>query len=155
MNINIDYIAGFIDGEGYIGLIKKSSKVCTLGYYYTPVLKITQVTQNDFVLKEIKKFMGYGNFSFDKRSVNPKQRNKSCLEIRGAKRVIPVIKKLFPHLIVKSKQAKLILDYEKLLKSTNGMNEEHKKLRLEVDKKRTELYKKILFLNKRGLAETE
>lgn len=148
--ITIQYIAGFIDGEGYLGIIKKSSKVCPLGYYYTPTLKITQVTRNDAVLKEIKRFFGKGNLTLDKRNAIKSYNgvNKTSLEFRGMKRVTPILEKLYPYLIVKKKQAKVLMDFSKL-PSVRAKNS------YDIDSKRTILYGQVKFLNRRGLVETK
>lgn len=138
MNITKQYIAGFIDGEGYLGIIKKTSKVCTLGYYYTPVIKIAQISRNDEVLIAIQKFIGHGNL--EPRKSNLKNAaDSTSLEFRGMKRVTPIAKKLLPYLIVKKKQAQILLKFS----------------RLSSDEERTELYNRIRLLNKRGLATTE
>jgi len=149
MNISKQYIAGFVDGEGYFGIIKKTSKVCTQGYYYTPVLKIAQVCKNDEVLKAIKEFIGYGNLEFRKSS-KYNVADSSALEFRGMKRVIPIIDKLLPYLIVKKKQAELLKEFSKIKIGRSGYSHD-----IETDRKRTEIYHKVKFLNKRGLAETE
>ncbi|HDO20099.1 MAG TPA: hypothetical protein ENG81_01050 [Candidatus Bathyarchaeota archaeon] len=149
MKISKQYIAGFVDGEGYFGLIKKSSKVCTRGYYYTPVLKIAQACKNDGVLRAIKEFIGYGNLEF-RKSLKPNISDSSSLEFRGMKRVVPIIDKLLPYLIVKKKQAELLKEFSKIKIGRTGYSYD-----IETDRKRTEIYHKVRFLNKRGLAETE
>ena len=162
MNITPEYIAGFIDGEGYFGLVrkmdspslKKKGRENHYGYYYTPVLKIAQVTRNDEVLKFIKEFIGYGNLSRDKQNGDRKDTNNNCsnksaLEFRGMKRVIPIAKKLLPYLIVKKEQAKLIIKLEETnIEITNSNREE-------INRIRTEIYNQLKILNKRGLAETK
>jgi len=150
MKLSLQYIAGFIDGEGYLGIVKKTSKESTLGYYFTPVLKISQVTRNDEVLKCIKDFLGCGNLTLDKLNALKSGNgvNKSSLEYRSEKRVTPILKKIYPYLIVKKKQADILLKYAKLAKVRDF------KCRMEIDKKRTALYNDIRFLNRRGLAET-
>jgi hypothetical protein len=149
MNISKQYIAGFIDGEGYFGVIKKSSKVCTRGYYYVPVLKVAQVCKNDEVLKAIKEFIGYGNIE-RRKSFAKNTSDSSCLEFRGMKRVIPIIDKLLPYLIVKKKQAELLKEFAKIKIGKVGYSHD-----IETDRKRTEIYCKVKLLNKTGLAETE
>jgi len=144
MNITKQYIAGFIDGEGYMGIIKKSSKACIAGYYYTPALKIAQVAKNDEVLRAIQKFIGYGHLEA-RTTKQFNASNSTSLEIRGMKRVIPILEKLYPYLIVKKKQAKTLMDFAKLPSGTYNKS----------DKERTKLYEQIRFLNRRGLAETE
>jgi LAGLIDADG endonuclease len=147
MNITTEYIAGFIDGEGYFGLVRKSHKDCLEGYYYTPVLKVSQVTDNDEVLNKICDFIGYGNYHKTKN--NGKKRGATSLEFRGMTRVIPIAKKLFPHLIVKKKQAELIIQLEKTNVRITNEN------RFSINEIRENIYNKLKILNKRGLAETK
>lgn len=147
MKITKQYIAGFVDGEGYFGIVRKTHKECIDGFYYTPVLKITQVTKNDEVLKKIKEFIGYGNFSFDKRNINPNGADKSNLEIRGITRVLPVAKVLLPELIVKAKQAQTVIDFCEIDKANLT--------RQELSDKREKLYHQIKLLNRRGPVETK
>jgi hypothetical protein len=148
MKITKEYIAGFVDGEGYFGLIRKSNKDCINGYYYTPVLKISQVTQNSLVLREIEKFIGYGNF-WDGDRTPRNGRRVTSLEFRGMKRVIPIAKKLLPYLIVKREQAKLLIELESTHIPTTDANRDS------IDKARTDIFNKLRILNKRGLAETK
>ncbi len=151
MKLSPQYIAGFIDGEGYLGIIKKTSKVSTLGYYFTPALKITQVTRNDEVLKNIKEFFGCGNLTLNKRNALKSDNgvNKTSLEFRSEKRVTPILKIIYPYLVVKKKQAKVLLEYAKLPQVKSF------KTRIKIDRKRNVLYEEIRFLNRKGLAETK
>lgn len=162
MNITPEYIAGFVDGEGYFGLVKKmdspsikrKGKDNHYGYYYTPVLKISQVVKHDLVLKEICKFIGYGIFWNSKKNYWAKSGHLNSnpvtsLEFRGMKRVIPIAKKLLPHLIVKKKQAELIIKLEETQVEITNANRE------KINKIRTDIYNQLRILNKRGLAETK
>ena len=153
MKISPQYIAGFIDGEGYFGIVKKNDKRFGMDYYYVPVLKISQVTQNREVLDAIKEYLGYGIFWEGKNTTNANGRRVSSLEFRGMKRVFPIVKKLYPYLIVKKKQAEILLEYSKLPVYTFNRKGEPKMV--ELDKKRTALYERIRACNHRGLAETK
>jgi len=157
MNISNEYIAGFVDGEGYFGLVKKIDsprlkeigRANHYGYYYTPVLKITQVTQNEIVLKKITDLIGYGNYWRGKNSSHTNGRRVTSLEFRGMKRVIPIAKILFPYLIVKQRQAGLIIKLEETQVEITDKNREM------INKKREDIYNQLKILNKRGLAETK
>ena len=154
MTISPEYIAGFIDGEGYFGLVKKARKDCIGGYHYTPVLKITQVTKHEKVLQEICNFIGYGIFWKSKKNYWKRVGKVNCspitsLEFRGMKRVIPIAKQLEPYLIVKKEQARLLMKLEESQIEITNKNRE------EIDSKRTEIYNQMRILNKRGLAETK
>lgn len=144
MNITKQYIAGFVDGEGYMGIVKKTSKFCGAGYYYTPVLKIAQISRNDEVLKAIREFIGFGNLE-TRKFKDKNSSDATSLEFIGMKRVTPIVEKLYPYLIVKKKQAKILMDFAKLPRGAK-----HKS-----DLQRTRLYEQIKFLNRRGLATTK
>lgn len=157
MNITPEYIAGFIDGEGYFGLVKKMDspslkirrKANYHGYYYTPVLKISQVTQNELVLSKITEFIGYGIYWRGKNTSHVNGRRVTSLEFRGMKRVIPIAKLLLPYLIVKRKQAELIISLGETQKEITTENRDA------IHDIRTNIYNQLKILNKRGLAETK
>lgn len=147
MKLSPKYVAGFIDGEGYLGIICKiNQRSSTLGYYYTPVIKITQTESANEILYLIKNKYG-GNLT--KSGVQTKRRKFLTLEFRGSKRVRKLLKDIQPYLIVKSKQADILAKYLKLKTRITEQN------RLIIDATRTKLYQQILTLNKRGLAETK
>jgi hypothetical protein len=153
MKITPQYIAGFIDGEGYFGIVKKNDTRFGMDYYYVPVLKISQVTQHRAVLDAIKKYLGYGIFWEGKNTSTSNGKRVSSLEFRGMKRVFPIVKKLYPYLIVKKPQAEILLEYSKLPVYTYNKRGEAKMI--ELDRQRTILYKKIRACNHRGVAETK
>jgi hypothetical protein len=157
--ITPDYIAGFIDGEGYIGIIKKKDytrKGCSaLGYYFTPSIKISQSLKNSKVLVDIADWFGFGNFYQCDRGSSKNQAVANSLEFRGEKRCKVVIDKITPYLRVKHEQAKLLQEYFNLPKPSNGRTDYHNESRVEINKQREDIHRKILKLNRRGLAETE
>lgn len=150
--MNIHYVAGFVDGEGYLGIIKKSSKKTALGYYYVPVIKICQITKKDDVLYQIANLIGTGNY-YKSNPGNRKETNNynkaTWLEYRGMTRVCPIAKNLVDHLIIKKRQAEILIEFGNI--DTTNIHAE----RMIVDSKREKLYKEILLLNRRGLAETK
>jgi len=159
--ITPEYIAGFVDGEGYFGVVRKMDpprikkrRPNYNGYYYTPVLKISQVAKHKEVLTEICKFIGYGIFWKSKKKYWEKRGQFNAnpvisLEFRGMKRVIPIAKKLLPYLIVKRKQAELIIKLEETQVEITNAN------RKKVNKVRTKIYNQLKILNQRGLATTK
>lgn len=156
--ITLDYIAGFIDGEGYIGIIKKKNiRLKTgsqLGHYYVPSIKISQSLKNSEVLGDIAKLFGFGNFY----RTNKNKKNQAIannLEFRGSSRCKEIIDLIHPHLRVKQKQADVLLKFFSLPKPSNGVTDALNKERIDIDIQRDLLHKEIIELNKRGLAETK
>lgn len=147
MELTPQYIAGFMDGEAYFGIIRKTDYRSFLGHFYKACIKIAQVESSSFILQLLKNRYG-GNISKTRKYKNPNQRPSIMLEITNGIRIKKVLDEIQPFLIVKSKQADILRKFINLPKQ-NEVN------RLEVDAMRSELYRKILSLNKRGLAETE
>jgi hypothetical protein len=152
--ISKEYIAGFVDGEGYLGIIKKTSKRSVNGYYYKTAVKIAQVSKNRFILDELKRCYG-GTVSKNRVHPGKNQRESVMWEITGNKAVSKLLKHIYPSLIIKKHQADILIDFYKIGKSTNGVGGKYDVIRKDIDVKKTELYKRILKLNHRGLAETE
>jgi len=147
MKLTSQYIAGFIDGEAYLGIIRKSDTRSVLGHYYKVCIKIAQTEHAGEVLRLIKDRYG-GNMSKTRVPKNRNQRPSIMLELTNGVRIKRVLDEVQPFLIVKAKQADILRKYIELPKQT-------KENRNKSDAMRERLYKDILVLNKRGLAETE
>ena len=147
MNISNQYIAGFIDGEAYIGLIKKTSKECKLGYYYKPNIKVTQRTKYAQVLEELKN--KYGGYITTRQQLdNTNQCAVNTWEIANR----PMVKKLLldikDYAIVKSEHINLLLEFIELPSGIYKDSEQY-------NKRKDEIYSEMRKINKRGLAETK
>jgi hypothetical protein len=147
MEITSSYIAGFMDGEAYFGVIRKNDTRCPLGHWYKVCIKIAQTEQSRIVLDKIKERYG-GNISKTRAPKNPNQRPSIMLELTNGVRIRKVLDDIQPFLIVKSAQAEILRKFIDLPR-------QEKSNRIESDAMRSELYRKILRMNKRGLAETE
>lgn len=147
MNISNQYIAGFIDGEAYIGLIKKTSKECTLGYYYKPNIKVAQRTKYKQVLVELKNKYG-GYLTTRKQLDDTNQCAVDTWEIANR----PMVKKLLldikDYSIVKSEHINLLLEFIELPTGLSTNKEQYRE-------RKDEIYIKMREINKRGLAETK
>lgn len=141
-----------MDGEAYLGIIRKTSPICTLGYYYKPVIKIAQIEQSGLVLQLLKDRYG-GNISKTRIHKNANQRPSIMLELMSGVRIKRVLDEIQPLLIGKSRQAEILRKFIELPNLRFGTFTKEQKL--EIDAMKTTLYKSILALNKRGLAETE
>jgi hypothetical protein len=139
------YLAGIIDGEGYIGILKskKGNKKywsSSRDYIYIPVLKVC-MTDKDLIFW-LKNSYG-GCVEIRKQHNNSKE--SYCWTCRK-KIVIDILQKIYPYLRVKRKQAEVIFKYKNLNNGTGNP----------VDDtnwgKRDELYDLLRSLNKRGVA---
>jgi len=150
--ITKDYIAGFVDGEGYIGLIKKSSPNSTLGHRYKPCVKIAQKESNRNILDILQSIYG-GHISKTRQHGNT---NTSVMwEISNRPAVKKFLEDLKDRLILKDENLRLILKYIELPQVSNRQDNEYQKFRLDIDSKKQIIYERIKTINKRGLAETK
>ena len=140
------YTAGIIDGEGYIGLIPHSVTKNS----FSPTIKVAS-TNIELVAFLKEKFGGHLDKMRDHKNVN--QKKSAMWTLKDGKNVAPFLTALLPYLLVKNKQAEVILSYVK--------NCSYKALRqkdtTEEIKRRHNYYKQIRLLNHRGLplAETK
>ena len=112
INLDLAYIAGFLDGDGSIMILTQKKSDMKSPYF---VLTITIANTNEKVLFWLKKKIG-GNLT------TPKNRNiKSKIigwkkiqmwRIRE-KRAENLVRQLLPYLIIKIKQAKLALKFQR------------------------------------------
>lgn len=136
--INIDYIRGFVDGEGYLGIMKwKRSEKYT---YYVPIVKIAQTEKNITVLNEIKHFLCGGYMDFQQRE-GDNHDNYFCLVFKGIKNVKYFINKI-SKLYIKQPQLEILKEFCNMSHNIK----ERKTMRY----REAELYEMIINLNKRG-----
>jgi len=102
----LSYLAGFVDGEGTIGVSKRKR---IKWFCYDPYLSIAN---SDLpVLEYINKTIGFGSI---RRSKSIRFGRKPVYSYwTSNKNAKTIIKALYPYLIVKKEQAKLLLDMPK------------------------------------------
>ena len=131
------YLAGIVDGEGYIFIVfSKSTQNYLCGVY----IKNT----NKRVLEIFVKYFG-GKINFRKSS-KPNEKDCytwTCFGFKAAE----LCRKVLPYLIIKRKQAELLLEFSKTLKINPSDNY---KLSVNIQNKRKRLISEIKALNKRG-----
>lgn len=147
MNISNQYIAGFLDGEAYIGLIKKTTKHCTLGYYYKPNIKVAQRTKNSRVLELLKEKYG-GYITTRKQLDDTNQCAVNTWEIANRPMVKRLLLDIKDYVVVKESHVSLLLEFTELPTGVSAEKE------LYVSRK-DEIYAEMRKINKRGLAETK
>ena len=146
MSISKQYIAGFIDGEGYLGILKLANKAVKLGYIYSPCVKIAQRTKDALPLQEIQKL--YGGFIEDRKITNLKWQPSVLLSIKGIANVAKILNDIDEYLIIKKPQAKLIKEFISLGCARGGKDcPDNTDLYLQRD----ELYTQLRKLNYKGV----
>jgi len=153
MKLSKQYIAGFIDGEGYLSILKLKRKTARNGYWFQPVIKVSQTQDHSYILQMIH--CQYGGHFNKRRVYKDNSKPTFTLDIKGEEKIRKLLDDILPYLIIKKPQAELILEYYNLGTVMKRNSEGIKKLD-ELQSKRSVLYKKARMLNKRGTAaETE
>lgn len=137
------YLAGIIDGEGYVSLLKckKGSKKywsSSREYIYIPVIKIAMV-EKQFIYNL---YISYGG-TFETRKAHGNARESYCWTVRKSM-VINILQSVYPYLKIKRKQSELIFKFKNLNNGAgNPINDENWN-------KRDELYLAMRKLTKTG-----
>lgn len=106
------YLAGLIDGEGYIGILQvkpgeKKEWHTQWPYMFVPVLKVA-MCDKDLILWLYNSFGG----TFEVRRGNERRLESYCWAVRKSQ-VRDFIKLIYPYLRSKRKQAEIILKFPK------------------------------------------
>ena len=142
------YLAGLIDGEGYIGILKvkrgnKKIFHSTKEYFYQPVFKLAMTDRE--IIEYYYKSLG-GNFEI--RKLSEKKTNwKDCYTwtVRSAK-CIEILKLIYPYMRVKKQEVDIL---NKFNKTNNGAGIPLTDNQWEV---RDNLYQQLRDLHFRGTA---
>jgi len=149
VSLSYEYIAGFLDGEGSIGIHRDRQRNKYGGFRYKLVVTLTNTNRK--VLELIQNKIGGKIYELSSNRKTT-QKPRYVLQLRR-KEAEETLKKLLPFLIVKKQQALLALEYRKLVKprkETIRHGPDGKfisTLSKETLKKEEELYKMMLVLN--------
>jgi len=140
--LTASYLAGYIDGEGYLGIIPNCHKSS-----YTAKLKIASVD------KEIIDWLkdSYGG-SIWKRKFHNNSKDAYNWTLEG-KNLLPFLEKVRPYLKLKKKQADLLIQKEKIKRDIHKYNKGARNgivYSKEIKEKIDYFYKEIRKLNHRG-----
>lgn len=97
----LGWLAGMLDGEGSIGLVKHKG-------YATPRVRITSTHPG--VIDIMLKMTDIGTYYKDSRN-NPKHKARHVWHVAAVSEVYELLFTLLPYLLIKSPQAKLMLEY--------------------------------------------
>ena len=106
--IDKKYIAGFIDGEGYISIVKHKDIRLKRGYTLFPIFRITN--SDKVALLEINEFMK-GKIKSNGISKNKEHKQVYRIEVIELKRIRDILRDILPYLIIKKQQAQLMFDF--------------------------------------------
>ena len=137
---DLAYLAGIIDGEGYIGLCLAKDKRFKKKPNLRPVVTISNT--NLELLNWINNTFKYGSFSFSLREdsrQNSRCKTRYRLECASRLNSLKILKAIFPHLKIKKSQANLVIEF--LEKHEYGKYTEQE----------WEIYWKLRKINKRGV----
>jgi len=110
MKIIYAYLAGLLDGEGYIGIKKTNNRADCVNPQYHERIQIRMVDEP--AIKLFKETFG-GNYYREKASRSKLSKKPLYCYQASDKLASEIIKKLIPYLLIKNRQAKLILELRK------------------------------------------
>lgn len=142
------YLAGLIDGEGYISIKPTYLRGRQL---YSPVIKLALTDKSAYLLFEIKDLLGGYIYrrSYKKSS---KWNDSYCWEVHNFTGVKKVLDYVYPYLILKKDQAKLVKQLITTKQTKRNKYGQFYKINPGILEIRETLYTSILKLNKRGRA---
>jgi hypothetical protein len=136
--ISLDYVAGLIDGEGYIAVVPNRTVKDVINPSYSPVIKVCMTGEDSrLVLEEIARDHNCLLEAYVR--ITKGNRAAYTLNIGGKKRVLSFINLLIPYLRVKKQQAILLKEFCEL-------PYEHPKsprFNPEINERKRELYEEI------------
>ena len=145
VNMDIKYLAGFIDGEGWIGIARTKDIMAGGVPRYFPECRITNTALE--ILEEIRDMYGVGTH------LRKVKKNKGSKEMYQLKFYGSALRKLLddlkPHIIIKAEQLK------KVTEIMNTMTFGRRKLSQEILEKREKLYHDCRYLNTPNYVPTE
>lgn len=140
------YLAGIIDADGYIGLIKRytGGRNDLQKNFFVPVIKLASTTPviTDFLKKEFGGHIDKARFSN-----LPNTKPAVMWSVRNRKIIIEILNRIEPYLMIKKERAETVLAFIEECKI--GRQD------LVPEENRIAYYNKMKILNRRGLATTE
>lgn len=108
MALDINYIAGIFDGEGSIGIHKRTVKDASLGYLYYPKIRLGMTGEGVKVVELLKEqFGGYTEW----RHYTKDQKDLLTWTLTSKLGISSFLTQVIPHLIVKRAQAQKTLEF--------------------------------------------
>lgn len=118
------YLAGIIDGEGYIGITRSktsvSAKGCKRGVSYRLLVCVKMV--NPSALYFAQDVTGLGRVKNGTPRQNPKHRNVFTWEV-WSRQAASMLKQLKPYLLVKAEQADCAIRFQSIMRMGGFLSE--------------------------------
>ena len=145
------WLAGFIDGEGYIGVVKSQKSENdqhSASWLFHPWVIVTNT--NPKAIKDIQTAIGFGKRAFLRRTEG---RDKPAYQIKITKLddVITLLETIGPYLKLKTKQCKLMIKFCKLRKKAVIITGRGSRGNTSFGKKEENIFIDLKKLNKRGI----
>jgi hypothetical protein len=153
-DVEIGYISGFLDGEGTVALFKMIDEKRREGYELIPSVKF--VNNNRKVLEFIKDKLELDGKIHLIHHSDGHRKDGYELGTCKKKKVIEILEILSPYLIIKNKQAELVIEYCKSREEKPAIKRRNKNgtfssfIVESYDEKELEIYNRLKILNHRG-----
>ena len=144
------YLAGILDGEGYISIKPEYAIGRT---HYKPVIKMALTDKTAYILFEIKDLLG--GHIHKRTFTNQKHNDAYCWEVQTFDAVKKVLDYVRPYLILKRKQADIVNELIKTKSDTISADGTFTKINPQVLAKRQRLYNLVRELNRQGRLPAE
>jgi hypothetical protein len=138
------YLAGFIDGEGTIGIIRARRRENKSGYRLQPYLSVANTDKP--ALEAIQAMCGNGRLVQQTNPVNANHKDGYSLRF-SPNQIRHLLPQLQPYLLIKAKQAGYVLEFL-------SVNRGGRHLKPEEQQKTDELRESVRALNARGVPLT-
>jgi RNase P subunit RPR2 len=135
------YLAGLVDGEGYMGMANKERRSGPhKGNHLACVRMVIAITSK--ALYDIQAEYGFGKI-YSHQPTNPKHKTRYDWTIRSNEMKL-VLPQILPFLMVRNRQASLLLDYFQLPRTKNSSYRENV----------LAIHQQLKKLNKRGIEKS-
>lgn len=140
------WMAGFIDGEGSIGLNREYDKRKGVRYFtYRPALQI--VNTNEESIRRFYDYVGIGDLRMiDRISRNKTHQANYRYVLRSREPLLKFLKEIYPYLLIKKRRAKLLIEYIENRLSNPGRGRYNPKTERD-----NEIWGELMLLNLRGI----
>lgn len=140
-SIKLAYIAGFIDGEGTIGLYKHVNQHVSNGFQFVPQLSVGHTSRN--ALLQLAYTLG-GTVCGPYKASNPKWKSTYQWTLTHNK-ALHAVSRILPYLSLKREQARLVIEAATILKRRRGAAGHGA-----FPTRLLEIYDELQFLNRKG-----
>lgn len=108
-NDELAYIAGIIDSDGYVGIVKNGeTRRKKITFNFRPTITITQVQPE--AIGFIQEKIG-GKFGINKQLKNSNWKNQYRWGLYNRKEIKEFLEKILPYLKIKKRQAEMVIKY--------------------------------------------